>query len=86
MSALRQFSRACPVPGKPITKYTSTLLYIRDILTGTEEPITESAYISHVLMTLSASFNTFSDILLGQHTVDELIVKIKESQDTLNTQ
>jgi len=85
MSALRQLSRARPVPGKPIAEYISTLLYFRDIISGTEEPITESACISHVLMTLQASFDTFSDILLGQDTVDELIVKIKETEDTLNT-
>jgi len=85
MSTLRQFSRACPVPGKPIAEYVSTLLYFRDQLSGTEEPITESALISHLLMTLPASFDTFSDILLGQRTVDELIVEIKETEDTLNT-
>lgn len=85
MSTLRQFSRARPVPGKPIAEYISTLLYFRDQLSGTEEPITESAFISHLLMTLPASFDTFSDILLGQRTVDELIVKIKETEDTLNT-
>ena len=85
MSTLRQFSRARPVPGKPITEYLSTLLYFRDILSGTEEPITESAFISHVLITLPASFDTFSDILLGQRTIDELIVKIKETEETLNT-
>ena len=65
MSTLRQFSRARPVPGKPITEYLSTLLYFRDILSGTEEPIKESAFISHVLMILPAFFDTFSDILLG---------------------
>jgi len=85
MSALRQFFRARPVPGKPIAEYISTLLYFRDIVSGTEESITESVFISHLLMTLPASFDTFSDILLGQHTVDELIVKIKETEDTLNT-
>jgi len=85
MATLRQFSRSRPVLGKPITEYISTLLYFRDILSGTEEPITDSAFISHVLMTLPASFDTFSDILLGQRTVDELIVKIKETEDTLNT-
>jgi len=86
MSTLRQLSQARPIPGKPIAEYISTLHYFRDILSGTEEPITESAFISHVLMTLPSSLDTFSDILLGQHTVDELIVKIKESEDTLNTQ
>jgi len=85
MSTLRQFSRARPVSGKLIAEYISSLLYFRDILSGTEESITESAFISHVLMTLLASFDTFSDILLGQRTVDELIVKIKETEDTLNT-
>jgi len=84
MAMLRQFSRARPVPGKLITEYISILLYFRDLLSGTEEPITELAFISHILMTLSATFDTFSDILLGQRTVDELIVKIKETEDTLN--
>jgi len=36
-------------------------------------------------MTLPASFDTLSDILLGQQTMDELIVKIKETEDTLKT-
>ena len=30
MSTLRQFSRARPIPGKPIAEYISTLLYFRD--------------------------------------------------------
>jgi len=76
MATLCQFSRARPVPGKAITEYISTLRYFWDLLSGTQEPITESAFISHVLMTLPATFDTFSDILLGQRTVDELIVKI----------
>ena len=38
-----------------------------------------------MLMTLPESFDTFSDILLSQHTVGELIVKIKVTKDTLNT-
>jgi len=85
MSRLRQFSRARPIPGKPITEYISTLLYFRDQLSGTEEPITESAFISHLLMTLPASSDTFSDILLTQRTIDELIIKVKETEATLNT-
>ena len=36
-------------------------------------------------MTLPASFDTFSDILLGQKTVDELIAKVKDTEDTLRT-
>jgi len=32
ISTLHQFSRARPVPGKPITDYISTLLYYRDLL------------------------------------------------------
>ena len=85
MATLHQFSRSRPVPGKPITEYISTLLYLRDILSGTKEPITDSAFISHVLMTLPASFDTFSNIHLGKRTVDKLIVKIKATKDTLNT-
>jgi len=54
-------------------------------LTGTEKPITDSAFISHLLMTLPASFDTFSDILLGQRKVDELIAKVKETEDTIRT-
>ena len=85
MATLRQFSRARPVEGKPIVDYISTLLYFRDQLSGTEEPITDSTFISHLLMTLPAVFDTFSDILLGQRTVDELIAKIRETEDTLRT-
>ena len=74
-ATLHQFSKARPVEGKPIIDYISTFLYFRDQLSGTEEPITDSAFIFHLLMTLPASFDTFSDILLGQRTVDELIAK-----------
>jgi len=85
IATLRQFSRGRPVPGKQIIEYISTLLYFGNLLFGTQEPITESAFISHVLMTVPATFDTFSNSLLGQWTVDELIVKISETQDTLNT-
>jgi len=54
-------------------------------LTGTEEPLTDSAFISHLLMTLPASFDTFSDILLGLRTVNKLIAKVKETEDTIRT-
>ena len=70
MSTLRQFSRASRVPGKPTTEYISTLLYFGDIRSGTEEHITDSAFISPVLMTVPASFDIFSDNLLGHCTVD----------------
>ena len=85
MATLRQFSGARPVEGKPIADYVSTLLYFRDQLSGTEEPITDSTFISLLLMTLPAAFDMFSDILLGQRTVEELIAKIREMEDTLRT-
>ena len=83
MTDLCQFSRARPVERIPIVHYISTLLYFRDQLSGTEEPITDSTFISHLLMTLPATFNTFSDILLGQRTADELTAKIREMENTL---
>ena len=83
MATLRQFSRARPAEEKPIIDYISTLLYFRDQLSGTEESITDSAFISHLVMTLPASFDTFSDNLLGQRTVNESIAKVKETEDTL---
>ena len=85
MATLTQSSRVRPVEGKPIADYISTLLYFRDQLSGNEEPITHSTFISHLLITLLAAFDMFSDILLGQRTVDELMAKIREMENTLRT-
>jgi len=84
----RQFNQSKPEANQPIQSYIAKLLQHRRRLAGTEQAISDEAFSSHLISTLSMIFNSFVDIVLHQgegYTVENLISNVVEVEATLQT-
>jgi hypothetical protein len=70
---LRRFNQLRPVDKAPIAEYISTLSACRKELDGTEQSFSDEIFITHLLTTLSTTFNSIVDIITHQPAADQTI-------------